>query len=226
MGARQSAIHKGKSMEQIRVMVVDDHPIVRKGVRSLLSNYPDMLLVGEASDAAGALELSGRVAPDVILLDIRMPGMTGVETARLLGRQCPQAKILMLSSFDDEEYVSGALQAGAHGYILKSASDEMLASAVRAVYRGERVLSPAVMNRVVQQFAEYSREQTLRDAGLSEEQCRILRLLAGGASNSKIATELYLSKTTVKRNLQEIFNKLGVTARAQAAAEAVRRGLV
>ncbi len=213
-------------MENIRVMVVDDHPIVRQGVRSLLSNYPDLTLVGEADSAAGALELAERIAPDVILLDIRMPGMSGVETAERLCRQCPGAKVLMLTSFDDQEYVVGALQAGAHGYILKSASDETLVSAVRAVHRGERALSPPVMERVVHQFAEYSRERASRASGLSDDERRILRLLAAGASNPKIAAELYLSETTVKRKLQDIFEKLGVATRAQAAAEAVRRGLV
>ena len=213
-------------MENIRVMVVDDHPIVRQGVRSLLSNYADMTLVGEADSASGALELVERVTPDVVLLDIRMPGMSGVETAGLLGRRCPEAKILMLTSFDDQEYVAGALQAGAHGYILKSASDEMLVSAVRAVYHGERVLSPTVMDRVVHQVAAYSRERALRASGLSDDERGILQLLASGASNPKIAAELYLSETTVKRKLQDIFEKLGVATRAQAAAEAVRRGLV
>ncbi len=210
----------------IRVLVVDDHPLVRQGVRSLLSNYPDLALVGEAEDAAGALRLAEAAAPDVILLDIRMPGMGGVETARLLSRQQPAAKILMLTSFDDQEYVTGALQAGAHGYLLKSISDETLVSAVRAVYRGERVLSPAVMDRVVQQFTEYSRERALHDAGLSDDEGRILALLVAGASNPKIAAQLYLSETTVKRKLQDIFEKLGVSTRAQVAAEAVRRGLV
>jgi len=213
-------------MERIRVMVVDDHPVVRQGLRSLLSNYPDLILVGEAEGSPGALDLAERVAPDVILLDIRMPGTSGVETARLLCRQCPAAKILMLTSFDDQEYVAGALQAGAHGYLLKSASDEMLVSAVRAVYRGERVLSPTVMDRVVHEFTEYSRERAQRQTGLSDDERRILHMLAAGASNPKIAAEMYLSETTVKRKLQDIFEKLGVTTRAQAAAEAVRRGLV
>jgi DNA-binding NarL/FixJ family response regulator len=210
----------------IRVLVVDDHPLVRQGVRSLLSNYADLAVVGEAADAVEALRLAETTSPDVVLLDIRMPGMGGVETARLLSRQQPRAKILMLTSFDDQEYVAGALQSGAHGYLLKSVSDESLASAVRAVHRGERVLSPAVMSRVVEQFTEYSRERALHDAGLGDEEGRILALLVAGASNPKIAAQLYLSETTVKRKLQDIFEKLGVSTRAQVAAEAVRRGLV
>jgi len=213
-------------MENICVMVVDDHPIVRQGVRSLLSNYADMTLVGEADGADGALKLAEQITPDVILLDIRMPGMSGVEMVGLLCRQCPRAKVLMLTSFDDEEYVAGALQAGAHGYILKSASDEMLVSAVRAVYHGERVLSPTVMDRVVHQAAQYSRERALHESGLGDDERRILQMLASGASNPRIAAELYLSETTVKRKLQDIFERLGVATRAQAAAEAVRRGLV
>ncbi len=212
-------------MAPIRILIVDDHPIVRQGLRSLLSNYPDMTLVGEADSAPAAVELARQTAPDVILLDIRMPGMSGVEAARILSRQHPTTKILMLTSFDDEEYVKGALQAGAIGYVLKSASDEMLAQAVRAVYRGERVLSPRVIDRVVEQFTDYSRERAIRETGLTEDEYRILSLLVAGASNPKIAVELHLSETTVKRKLQDVFEKLSVTTRAQAAAEAVRRGL-
>jgi DNA-binding NarL/FixJ family response regulator len=212
--------------ERIRVMVVDDHPIVRQGVRSLLSNCPDMELVAETDTAAAALELAAQARPDVILLDIRMPGQPGVEAVPSFFRACPGAKILMLSSFDDEAYVDRAIQAGVHGYILKSASDETLAGAVRAAFRGERVFSPPVIDRLVQQAADYGRERTQRELGLTDAETRILRLIAAGASNPRIAAELYLSETTVKRKLQDIFAKLGVATRAQAAAEAARRGLV
>jgi DNA-binding NarL/FixJ family response regulator len=211
---------------QIRVMVVDDHPIVRQGVRSLLSNCADMELVAESDTAAAAPEVASRVKPDVILLDIRMPGTAGIDVVHSLFRVCPNARILVLSSFDDEAYIDRAIQAGVQGYILKSASDEMLAAAVRAAFRGERVFSPPVIDHVVQQAASYSRENARREIGLTGEESQILGLLAAGASNPKIAAELYISETTVKRTLQEIFVKLGVATRAQAAAEAVRRGLV
>ncbi len=210
----------------IRVLMVDDHPIVRQGVRSLLSTCADLALVGEAEDAAQALDLARTTQPDVILLDIRMPGTSGVEAVRALFRQAPQAKILILTSFEDDEYISQALQSGVHGYVLKSASDETLAGAVRAVQRGERVLSPAVPGRVVEQFSDLSRARARQALGLTDEETRLLALLAAGASNPKIAAELYLSETTVKRKLQDIFEKLNVTTRAQAAAEAARRGLV
>jgi DNA-binding NarL/FixJ family response regulator len=210
----------------IKVMVVDDHPVVRQGVRSLLSNFADMELVAESDTAESALEAAAAVWPDVILLDIRMPGLAGIEVVPSLFRACPNVKILVLSSFDDEAYIDRAIQAGVHGYILKSASDEMLAGAVRAASRGERVFSPPVIDRVVQQAASYSRDHARRELGLTDEESRILAMLAGGASNPKIALELYISETTVKRKLQDVFVKLGVTTRAQAAAEAVRRGLV
>src|SRR6185503_15113832 len=135
---------------QIRVMVVDDHPVVRQGVRSLLSNCADMELAAEADTAESAVEVASGVQPDVILLDIRMPGMSGVDVVHSLFRVCPNAKILVLSSFDDEAYIDRAIQSGVHGYILKSASDEMLATSVRAAFRGERVFSPPVINHVVQ----------------------------------------------------------------------------
>ena len=206
------------------IVVVDDDRSVRKALHRLIraAGYQ----VESLEDAAAYLARQPTPPPACLILDIRMPGMSGVETAGRLCRQCPGAKVIMLTSFDDQEYVVGALQAGAHGYILKSASDETLVGAVRAVHRGERALSPPVMERVVHQFAEYSRERASRASGLSDDERRILRLLAAGASNPKIAAELYLSETTVKRKLQDIFEKLGVATRAQAAAEAVRRGLV
>lgn len=211
-------------MDNIRVMVVDDHPIVREGVRSLLSNYEDFNVVGEADCGRRALELVVSLAPDVILLDIRMPGETGVDVLIKIRQILPDAKVLMLSSFSEREYITGALQADAHGYILKHASDETLASAIRAVYHGERVLSPQVMQDVMQHVAESP--DKIEPVIFAETERRILRLLADGASNAKIAAELYLSESTAKRKLQDIFEKMGVHSRAQAAAEAVRRGLI
>ncbi len=211
-------------METIRVMVVDDHPIVRQGVRSLLSNYADFEIVGEAASGSTALRQAGDLAPHVILLDIRMPGVTGIDLVKQLRQIAPEAKVLMLTSFDDSEYVTGALRAGAHGYVLKSVSDETLVSAIRAVYFGERVLSPQVMDQVIQHFTGETPEPAV--IGLTGDERRILRLLAEGASNAKIAADLYMGETTIKRKLQDIFEKMGVHSRAQAAAEAVRRGLI
>jgi DNA-binding NarL/FixJ family response regulator len=211
-------------MNTIRIMVVDDHPLVRQGVRSLLSNYADLEIVGEADNGSAALRHVADLMPSVILLDIRMPGESGIDLVKRLQQTAPDAKVLMLTSFDDREYVTGALRAGAHGYVLKSISDETLVNAIRAVYFGERVLGPQIMDQMIQHFTAGPPEPAT--VGLTEDERRILRLLAEGVSNARIATDLYMSETTVKRKLQDIFEKLDVHSRAQAAAEAVRRGLI
>lgn len=211
-------------MKTIRVMVVDDHPIVRQGVRSLLSNYADFEIVGEADSGLTALRQAADLMPNVILLDIRMPGETGIDLVKRLRQTAPDAKVLMMTSFDDREYVTGALRAGAHGYVLKSISDETLVNAIRAVYFGEHVLSPQVLEQMIQHFTTDTLEPRIVD--LTEDERSIMRLLADGASNAKIASDLYMSETSVKRKLQEVFEKLAVHSRAQAAAEVVRRHLI
>ncbi len=211
-------------MKTIRVMVVDDHPIVRQGVRSLLSNYADFEIVGDADSGLTALRQAADLMPNVILLDIRMPGETGIDLVKRLRQTAPDAKVLMMTSFDDREYVTGALRAGAHGYVLKSISDETLVNAIRAVYFGEHVLSPQVLEQMIQHFTTDTLEPRIVD--LTEDERSIMRLLADGASNAKIASDLYMSETTVKRKLQEVFEKLAVHSRAQAAAEVVRRHLI
>jgi len=153
-----------------------------------------------------------------------MPGESGIDLVKRLRQTAPAAKILMLTSFDDREYVTGALRAGAHGYVLKSISDETLVNAIRAVYFGERVLSPQVLDQMIQHFTTDTLEPEIVD--LTEDERGIMRLLADGASNARIASDLYMSETTVKRKLQEVFEKLAVHSRAQAAAEAVRRHLI
>ena len=214
-------------MRPIRILVVDDHPIVRQGITSLLSNYPEFEIVGEADNGQDAVVLAMEEEPDVVLLDIRMPGESGLEVLRRIRPLQPQARVLMLTSFDDDEYVVGALRAGAQGYVLKNVSDEMLVNAIRGVYRGERVLSPQAAERVVQQLLnEEPAPVPMVDVTFDEEERRILRLLTEGASNVEIADALYMSLSSAKRKLRAIFDKLEVDNRAEAAAEAVRRGVV
>jgi DNA-binding NarL/FixJ family response regulator len=214
----------------IRIMVIDDHPIVRQGIRSLLSNYDEFRVVGEAENGITAMSQFKQQLPDVTLLDIRMPGQSGLEVLQQIQQAQPEAKVLMLSSFDDDEYVMQALRAGARGYILKSASDEMLVNTIRAVYQGEHVLSPQVTGAVVQRLIAdrptAASPLTAVAQDFDPEERQILRLLVTGASNSQIAQDLYLSHTTVKRKLRKIFTKMQVESRAQAAAEAVRHDLV
>ncbi len=213
-------------MSPIRVLVVDDHPIVRQGIQSLLSNYAAFEVVGEAADGRSALQAIEKLQPDVTLLDISMPGESGLATLAQIQQQQPKAKVLMLTSYDDEEYVLSALKAGAQGYILKNVSDEMLVSAIQAAHRGERILSPQVTEQVVQRFLTHPDAPLNVAQQLDAEDRQILLLLTEGASNSDIAAALYMSSATVKRKLSHIFKIMNVQARAQAAAEAVRQGLV
>ena len=211
-------------MSQITILVVDDHPIVRQGIRSLLSNYPEFEIVGAAESGQTALELIRQLQPDVTLLDIRLPGESGLDILEQIRDLQPQAKVLMLTSFDDEEYVISALRAGAQGFVLKSVSDEILVNAIRTAYQGGRALSPQITEQVVRRAIAGSPEGA-EQFRLTEEEQQIVRMLAAGASNTHIADKLYISDTTVKRKLRKIFTKMNVQTRAQAAAEAVRRGL-
>lgn len=203
------------------VLIVDDHPVVRKGIRSLLSNYREFTIVGEAATPEEAVEAFLRHRPDVVLLDIRLAGGSGLEVLSTILERDPGAKVLMLSSFDDEEYVHRSLKAGALGYVLKGDSDAVLVTAVQTVASGRHALSPHVTDQLVAQL--YLGEDK---PDFDDSDREILRLLAQGASNTEIADRLFMSDSTVKRRLRAIFNRLGVSRRAEAVAEAVRRGLV
>lgn len=212
--------------ERIRILIVDDHSVVRRGMRHLLSTCPDMEVVGEAEDGPSALRAAASLAPDVILLDIRMPGASGFEIAPQLRELAPAARIIVLTTYDDDEYLSRALGGGAHGYVLKSASDESVAEAIRAVQRGERVVTPSLVTKVLGQFESLSKTQARVSSSLSDGEIQILDLLRRGATNRQIAQDLFLSERTVKRRVQAMLKKLHVTTRAQAVIEANRRGLI
>lgn len=209
--------------EPARVMIVDDHPVVRKGIRSLLSNYPQLDVTAEASTRQEAISSFQESHPDVVLLDIRLGSDSGLEILDELLDIDPKARVLMLSSFDDEEYVTRSLRAGAYGYILKGDSDAVLVTAIETVAEGGRALGPEVTHRLVERL--YGEEPDDED-GLDEIDRRILDALAEGASNHEIARRLFMSDSTVKRRIRAIFDHLGVNRRPEAVAEAVRRGLV
>ena len=215
-----------EARKPIRVLIVDDHPVVRQGLQSLLSNYPDIQVVGEADTGLRALEEAALLQPDVVLLDIRLPGASGMDVARQLRQQNPQARIIILTAYEDDEYLIGALQAGAHGYLLKSTSHETLAEAIRNAHAGRRVLSPSLVDGVLRQFEELAKESLVSQSGLSESELEILPLLAEGATNKEMAERLYWSEATVKRKIGDTLAKLEVSNRAQAVAEAIRRGLI
>ena len=209
-------------MTTIRIHLVDDHPVVRRGLKSLLSNHADFDVIGESATVEEGQQHIPELAPDVVLLDIRLPGASGLDLLRWLRQEQPQIKVLILTSFDDDEYVVEALRRGAHGFILKSSSDELLCDAIRIVYRNGRVLSPQVTEHLVQQAGE----EIEGDAEFTLEELRIMQMLINGSSNEDIASSLYISVATAKRRLQRIFIQLGVSNRSQAVAEVVRRSLL
>ena len=213
-------------METVRVLIVDDHPIVRQGVRSVLANHADIEVVGEADGAVSLFASLASLKPDVVLLDIRMPGQNGIEITQRLKREYPEVKVILLSTYDDEEFLFGALRAGAEGYLLKSASNEVLASSIRQVGRGERLLSPSLVSKVMREFQDLAKEKTRADSGLSDQELQVLRMIANGSTNKEIAEKLFWSEVTVKRKVQDILEKMGVANRAQAVAEAGKRGLL
>jgi DNA-binding NarL/FixJ family response regulator len=210
----------------IRVLIVDDHPVVRHGLRSLLAGHPDIEVVGEAENGAEVLPcLAGRET-DVILLDIQMKGQSGIEIARRVRHAYPAVKVIILTTYDDEGYLREALEAGVHGYLLKSASHASLPDSIRAVMRGEKLLSQPLVSAVVSDYQKLVQDHARREAGLTAEELQILAAIADGASNKDLAERFFWSEATVKRRVQEILDKLGATNRAQAIAEAVRRGWI
>jgi len=205
----------------ISVLIADDHPFVRHGLRTYLETLDDMEVAGEASDGGEAVELAGRLLPDVVLMDLVMPELDGVEATRRIREASPSTKVIALTSFDDDEKVFPAIKAGAAGYLLKDVHPAELAEAVRRASRGEALLAPSVAARLMQ---EVSGERPA-SAGLTERELEVLRLIARGMSNKLIARELVVSEKTVKTHVSNILAKLHLADRTQAALYAVREGL-
>jgi DNA-binding NarL/FixJ family response regulator len=210
----------------ISVLIVDDHPVVRNGLQSLLSQYDDMNVIGEAANCTDALECMGRLNPDVNLIDIKLADESGIALARRALRKYPKQRIIIITSYDDEEYFAEAVQIGVDGYLLKSASPELLAETIRAVYKGDKCLSPDMGNKAFSSLQAVSRELITLRLGLTDEDIKILGLVADGLQVVEIAEKLYVSERTIKRRVQEILTKLGVKTRAQAVAEAYERGIL
>lgn len=205
----------------ISVLIADDHPFVRHGLRTYLETLDDLEVVGEASDGAEAVELAGQLLPEVVLMDLVMPELDGVEATRAIRTASPATKVIVLTSFDDDEKVFPAIKAGAAGYLLKDVHPAELADAVRKASRGEALLAPSVAARLMQ---EVSGERPPA-AGLTERELEVLRLIARGMSNKLIARELVVSEKTVKTHVSNILAKLHLADRTQAALYAVREGI-
>jgi DNA-binding NarL/FixJ family response regulator len=207
-------------MAEITLLLVDDHPVVRDGLRGMCESEPDFRVVGEASDGVEALALAKELKPDVVLMDLRMPGGSGVEAIAALAATGSSANVLVLTTYDTDRDIMAALDAGATGYLLKDAPRDELFGAIRAAAAGESVLSPAVATRVV------SRVRTSGSEELSGREADVLALVAKGRSNREIARALFVSEATVKTHLGHIYVKLGVNDRASAVAAAYDRGLL
>ncbi|MBC1239967.1 LuxR family transcriptional regulator [Nostoc linckia z18] len=205
----------------IKVLLVDDQSLIRQGLRALLELEPDLEIVGEAENGKEAINFVAQFQPDVVLLDIRMPIMDGVAATREIQKHFSKTKILVLTTFDDNEYVSAALQNGAMGYLLKDTPSEELAVAIRAVYKGYTQLGPGIVKKLLTQFSEATPIQSPPiPSGLTEltpREKEVLRLIATGASNREIAQELYISEGTVKNHVTNILNRLNLRDRTQAA---------
>ncbi|WP_328533385.1 response regulator transcription factor [Micromonospora zamorensis] len=204
----------------IRLLIVDDHPVVRDGLRGMFTGDPGFEVVGEAADGAEALALVATVRPDVVLMDLRMPGMNGVTAIGRLARSGSTARVLVLTTYDTDADVLPAIEAGATGYLLKDTPREELVRAVRAAARGESVLAPSVAGRLM------GRLRAPVEEPLSQRELEVLTLVARGASNREAASRLFISEATVKTHLLHVYTKLGVNDRAAAVATAYDRGLL
>ncbi len=210
----------------IRVLIVDDHAVVREGLRSFLELQDGIEVAGEAGDGEEAIALAAELSPDVVLMDLVMPGLDGLGAMRALRSLAPRARVIVLTSFLEDERVLPAIQAGAAGYLLKNVAPPELARAIRAAARGEAILDPTVAARLVSRLADPDRSQTPEPGRLTRRELEVLALIVGGRSNKRIALELDISEKTVKAHVGRVLAKLDVADRTQAALLAVKEGLV
>jgi DNA-binding NarL/FixJ family response regulator len=213
----------------ISVLLADDQPLLRRGFRMILEAEPDLTVTAEAGDGAEAVELTRRQAPDVVLMDIRMPGTDGIEATRRITVAHPDVRVLVLTTFDLDEYAFGALRAGASGFLLKDVRPAELVAAIRTVAAGDAVVSPRVTRRLLEEYAQVlppSGDQYPQLAALTDREREVLVLVARGLSNAEIAANLYVSEATVKSHVGRILSKLGLRDRVQVVVLAYESGLI
>lgn len=217
---------------KIRVLIADDHQVVREGLTSVLEGKGDIVVVGLAGDGSEAVEKARELSPDVVLMDISMPRMNGVEATRRIKKENPEIGVVVLTMYADEEYIFDLVRAGAAGYLLKDADSAQIAKAIRAVSKGESMIHPTIAAKILNEFTNLTgkdnraQKASRSDDDLSEREVTVLRLMAEGKSNKEIANELRLSDKTVKNHIHRIFRKLNVADRTKAVVSAVKRGLI
>jgi DNA-binding NarL/FixJ family response regulator len=219
--------------DPIRVLIADDHALVRRSLETVLQGEPGLELVGQASDGQEAVQIAGEVVPDVVLMDIRMPKITGIEAARQMKEVAPSAKIVMLTISDEEEDLFEAIRAGASGYLLKDIPLDELADSVRAVYGGQSLINPSMAGKLLTEFATLARRDSEDEPAkhapapkLTDREMEVLRLVARGLNNRDIAKELFISENTVKNHVRNILEKLQIHSRMEAVMIAVREKLI
>jgi DNA-binding NarL/FixJ family response regulator len=212
-------------MDEIRLVLADDHPVVRAGIKSMLEKVPDIRVVGEASEGSAIERVVEQVAPDILVLDVNMPALNPVAVTRALKTHYPALGILILTAYDDEEYILGLLAAGATGYVLKDEALDTLVAAIRAASRGESYLSQKIAARLARR-AIATRQSLAEEIPLTARECQVLRLIALGLDNDAIAEKLVISKRTAQNHVSAIYSKLNLTSRAEAILYAIRHKLV
>lgn len=217
---------KNSYMNKIKVVLADDHVLFREGTRNIIEQEPDIEVIGEASDGEEAIELVTRLHPHVALVDIAMPKVNGIEVTRQMKARYPATAVLILTAYDNDQYVFALLEAGAAGYLLKNVSGKELVNAIHAIYSGEAVLHPAIANKVFNRLvtSEPKPGSTAQPDDLSKREMEILRLAAKGMNNKDIANKLFLSRRTVQSHLSNIFRKMNVGSRTEATIQAFGKG--
>ena len=214
-------------MDTIKILIVDDHEVVRDGLVTMLGRQTDFVVTGQAVNGLEAVEKARQLKPDVILMDLRMPELDGVGAMNQIREQDQDVKFIVLTTYDTDEYIFDAIDAGAKGYLLKDASREDLFESVRAVHRGESLIEPGVAAKVLDRLAQMSRQARVGGPQvLSERELEVLRLMAAGAANKNIASDLAISESTVKTHVTNIFQKLEVNHRTEAVTQALQRGII
>jgi two-component system NarL family response regulator len=217
-------------MERIKVLIADDHRVVREGLSAILKTKENIEVVGEAQDGQEAVDKARTLVPDVMLMDVSMPRMGGVEATRVIKRELPHIGIIALTMYEEQQYIFDLVRAGATGYLLKDTDSSQIVAAIRAVYRGESLIHPSVASKILAEFSLLAQRKGKKpgwvEHDLTDREITVLRLVADGKTNKEIANSLDLSEKTVKNHVRNIFHKLQVYDRTQAAILAIRKGLI